>query len=327
MSTKILCFLIYTLGITSITSASELMQVKSKWLSKALTKEECQIALTEIKNKQLELAPIPEILSAIDIINFECSASENQVDPQIVVQDQIPFSIQGSPLYFEWNQDKKLIVKTNHVSKKDDYVIQYNLTNLTQGDQALIEAQKNAHKNHDLLPEVKDKQPTANVKSWWQKSKSLIEKIAKEGETEIYLPFYAYHDRRTYDAEQIAELNEHAYGIGAGKSIINENGNTEKIYAIVHLDSHFQVETEVGYGWEKNFILGNKVRAGVGYGAGLVSREDIYNRIPIPFILPTASITYDRASLNTVIIPSMGGVNHGNVVFLYGKYTFEKMPE
>lgn len=150
--------------------------------------------------------------------------------------------------------------------------------------------------------------------------------IYRNGETEVYLSGIAYHDRSSYGADKIAELNEKAYGIGFGKSITNENGNYESIYAMAFLDSHSDPQYNVGYMWQKIFKLNRGNSVGVGYTAGVMSRADIANRFPIPFALPAASLNIGKVSLMAVLIPKLnGGINHGNVLFIFAKLPIEKI--
>lgn len=158
---------------------------------------------------------------------------------------------------------------------------------------------------------------------WWQASKNKITNIYKEGSSDLYLTLYAYHDRFTYTPEKLSELNEGAYGFGIGRSIVNEKGNAEMLFVMTHLDSHSDVQVNAGYAWVKKFHFSDKFRLGLGFAAGLVSRSDFANRIPIPFALPLGTIDYGPFSLNGILIPKLNdGINNGNVLFIFGKYTW-----
>jgi palmitoyl transferase len=297
---------------------------KSKWMAHKISNEDCAAILKQINENKLDSALIPEILTAVDIVKAEC---EGTSDPKVVVKDVMPFTIDGSKLYFSWDDNNKLIVKNNYEMKSDDYISVYAAKDLFSTDSILNENQKKMVSTLDLK-ELKSSnwKEKGIVKKWWESTKNNVLKILVDGETDMYIPMIAYHDRNTYDAEHIKNLNEAALGIGVGKSIINEKGNSEMLFAMAHLDSHSQVEFNVGYGWQKNFNVTDKTKVGIGYAAGVISREDLNNRIPIPFILPMASVTYDKKiSLNGVLIPKLdGGINHGAVVFIFGKYTFDK---
>jgi len=53
-----------------------------------------------------------------------------------------------------------------------------------------------------------------------------------------------------------------------------------------------------------------------------MSRSNYWNGIPFPGVLPIASLSYKQLSLNAAYIPSTGR-NNGNVLFMWGKWTFQ----
>lgn len=160
---------------------------------------------------------------------------------------------------------------------------------------------------------------------WWNASKNKVTKIYDEGKNDFYLTLYAYHDRFTYTREKLEELNEGAYGFGFGRTILNEKGNTEMLFAMTHLDSHSDVQVNVGYAWVKNFSFIGNSKLGVGYAAGLVSRSDFANRIPIPFALPLGTIDFGNGSVNMILIPKLNdGINNGNVLFIFAKFSWDQ---
>jgi palmitoyl transferase len=163
------------------------------------------------------------------------------------------------------------------------------------------------------------------ARNWWESVKNNFSLIYHEGQNDLYLSGYAYHDRNTYTKEKLSELNEGAYGSGIGRSKININGNTEMLYAMTHLDSHKDVQAEVGYAWVKKFNVFSDFRLGIGYTAFIVSRSDIAGRIPVPFALPLATMDIKNVSINAVIIPKLNnGINNGNVVFFFAKFSWDK---
>ncbi len=305
---------------------------KSHWSANKLSDIECDSILKEIEDKKISSALIPEIQTVIDIVNAECGKSS---DPEVVVKDVLPFSIEGTDLYFEWDQEGKLIIKNKYTFKPNDYAFQYSSKDIQKGEMELTDKQKQIilsldTKNTDLLNKPNNKEPKSLpsvgfARKWWGATKDSVLNIASAPETDVYLPMLAYHDRNTYDPEHLKTLNEKAVGIGLGKTITNNQGNSEMIFAMVHLDSHYQVEVDAGYGWQKNYNITDKTKVGVGYAAGVISREDLNNRIPLPFILPMASVTYNKKfTLSGVYIPNMGAINSGAVLFVFGKYTFDR---
>lgn len=163
------------------------------------------------------------------------------------------------------------------------------------------------------------------AKRWWNASTGRVSKIFDEGKNDFYLTLYAYHDRFTYTSEKLKELNEGAFGLGLGRSIVNENGNDEMIFAMTHLDSHSDIQVNAGYAWVKKFHVMENLQLGIGYAAGLVSRSDFAGRIPIPFILPLGTIDFGKGTLNIILIPKLNdGINNGNVLFIFAKFSWER---
>jgi palmitoyl transferase len=304
----------------------KIIQPHSKWAANSLSKTECDAIIKDIDKAKADASTIPELLSAIDIIKAECGLGD---DPKVVVKDVIPFTIQNTNLYFEWDDNGKLIIK--HDKKLDDkmIVVEYSKKDLTENPVVLsVDQQKLFDSKKADLSEVQDSTGDKKniVSRWWEGVKGDVSKIVKEGTTEVYVPSIAYHDRSTYTPDKVKALNELAIGVGVGKSIKNENGNTEMLFAMVHLDSHSDVEFNAGYGWQKNFQVSDKTTVGIGYAAGVISRKDLASYTPIPFVLPMASVEYGKKySVNGVLIPKLnGGINHGNVLFIFGKYEFDK---
>jgi palmitoyl transferase len=45
--------------------------------------------------------------------------------------------------------------------------------------------------------------------------------------------------------------------------------------------------------------------------------------VPIPAVLPLASLRYRQATLYATYIPTLnGGINNGSIVYLFGRVTF-----
>ena len=161
------------------------------------------------------------------------------------------------------------------------------------------------------------------AKRWWDAVTNNFSDIYHEGNNDLYIMGYAYHDRRTYTLEKLKDLNEGAYGLGYGKSKDNIKGNTEMLYLMAHLDSHKDVQVNAGYAWLKKFQVVENFRVGIGYTAFLVSRTDFAHRIPLPFALPLVAIDIGKASINAILIPKLNdGINNGNVLFIFGKFTW-----
>lgn len=145
-----------------------------------------------------------------------------------------------------------------------------------------------------------------------------------EGNSELYLSGYAWHNRFTYSAERLREkkYNELAWGGGFGKGFFDEKGNWHGLYAIAFLDSHRNVEPTVGYAYLKVANLTKDFKAGLGFSVLVTSRPDILHSIPFPGAVPWAGVFYKKLSLKAAYIP--GSSTNGNVLYLVGTYTFDK---
>jgi palmitoyl transferase len=162
--------------------------------------------------------------------------------------------------------------------------------------------------------------PCDNWPSW---SKALCLRPYQtftQGENELYLAGYAWHNRNYYDRQRLQKYNENAWGGGLGKSFYDENGDWHGLYAIAFLDSHKYLEPAVGYAFLKVLHLSENTRVGVGYTLLVTQRPDIFKGIPFPGALPWFSVSYRRASLSGTYIP--GSRNVGNVLFVLAKWTF-----
>ena len=147
-----------------------------------------------------------------------------------------------------------------------------------------------------------------------------LHQIWTEGDTDLYLSGYAWHNRYTYTRAKINTYNERAWGAGLGKGLFDEKGNWHGLYALAFLDSHSNIEPAAGYAYLKVATLNEGLKAGIGYSILVTSRADINHNIPFPVILPWVSIFYKKTTLAATYIP--GTSTNGNVLFIIGKYTF-----
>lgn len=160
----------------------------------------------------------------------------------------------------------------------------------------------------------------AHWKSFFKPMCQRLRQVWSEGNNELYLSGYAWHNRYTYPAEKIKNYNENAWGGGLGKGLFDEKGNWHGLFAFAFLDSHSNVEPVVGYAYLKVATIHKDLKAGLGYTVLVTSRPDINHNIPFPGALPWASIFYKKVTLAATYIP---GFNHnGNVLYVLAKYTF-----
>lgn len=142
--------------------------------------------------------------------------------------------------------------------------------------------------------------------------------IYQDGNTEVYLPFHTYHLRSAYTPEKIRSFQENPPGFGIGRGRFDADGDWQGIYAMGFQDSHFKPEWMVGYGYKTFWRPDDDWRLGIGYTAFLMTRTDIAHYTPFPGILPVASVSYRRLSVETAYVP--GGNGFGNIFFFWAKY-------
>ncbi len=143
-----------------------------------------------------------------------------------------------------------------------------------------------------------------------------------EGKVELYVPFLSYHMPFAYSADKRSEYNEYPGGAGIGLGRYNASGNYEATYAMAFLDSHSDMSYMVGYAWIPTWNVGkSEVKVGAGLTGFIMSRQDYFGGVPFPGVLPVASISYKQLSLQAAYVP--GGQGNGNVLFAWGKWTFD----
>lgn len=138
------------------------------------------------------------------------------------------------------------------------------------------------------------------------------------GDTEIYIPFYAWHNRYTYCRERLKKYNELALGGGAGKTILDMKDNQHMIYAFVFLDSHRDIEPIGGYAYAKTLRLDSHSFIGAGFTVFLTARTDMFNNAPFPGLLPLITYNADKFSYIATYVP--GIQNTGNVLLMIFKW-------
>ncbi len=142
-----------------------------------------------------------------------------------------------------------------------------------------------------------------------------------EHDYDIYVPFYAWHNRLTYDREHLNKYNEEAWGFGLGISHFDNDDNWSGLYAMGFKDSNKYLETYFGYAYQWNWAYGdeNQWRAGAGYTLGLTQRHE-YSYIPVPLPLPLIGVGYRNFNLQAAYVP--GIKNDGNVLFIFSRFQF-----
>jgi hypothetical protein len=155
--------------------------------------------------------------------------------------------------------------------------------------------------------------------SWWQQAKNKANMVIDNGKSDIYLSGYAYHGRNTYTAEKLGELNENAWGAGYGKSIRDDRGNEESLFAFGLSDSHCKPQLMAGYAYQWMWPMGQSgLEAGAGVTAMLMSRQDYFDGVPFPVLLPVTSFGTQKVRLMASYVPRLSQhKGNGDVLLVF----------
>ncbi|MEQ9893600.1 lipid IV(A) palmitoyltransferase PagP [Pectobacterium aroidearum] len=178
----------------------------------------------------------------------------------------------------------------------------------------------NTNSTVNLAPAALDSNGSASDKqseSWWQRSKNNLSTTWNSPQShDIYIPAITWHNRWTYDKEKTDRYNERPWGAGYGVSRLDKDGDWHGLYIMAFKDSFNKWEPIGGYGYEKRWrpTRDQDFQLGLGFTAGVTMRDN-WNYIPIPVLLPMASISYSKLSFQATYIP--GTYNNGNVFFAW----------
>ncbi|EJN06701.1 hypothetical protein [Herbaspirillum sp. YR522] len=161
----------------------------------------------------------------------------------------------------------------------------------------------------------------ADTDNLWHDTKSHLADIWKQGDDAIYLSGVAHHGRSTYTKEKLNELNEHAWGLGYGKTLRNGSGDDESLFGFVLKDSHRHPQYMAGYAYEWVFpVAKTGLEVGLGGTAMLMSRQDYFGGVPFPVPLPLASIGTAKGKLMFAYVPRLSSnKNNGDVLLIFGR--------
>lgn len=164
----------------------------------------------------------------------------------------------------------------------------------------------------------------ADLWDWLNKGCRRLADTYKNGGNELLVSGYAWHVPATWTPERRAEENENAWGGGWGRTVERDNGDTDTVYFLAFLDSHRNVELNLGYGWSTYWGDRRWPQPGLGYTLLIIQRPDIANGIPFPAILPLFSLRWQKATLVSTFIPTLnGGINHGSVLYVFGRIAID----
>ena len=142
----------------------------------------------------------------------------------------------------------------------------------------------------------------------------------EDGDNALLVSGYSWHTPWTWTAERRAMENSDAWGGGWARSREMPNGDTENVYFLVFDDSHRQAEFNLGYSWSTYWLDRDGIQPGLGFTAAIIQRPDIASGWPIPVVLPLFSLRYQKVEVLSTYIPKLnGGVNHGSILYVFGK--------
>jgi palmitoyl transferase len=136
----------------------------------------------------------------------------------------------------------------------------------------------------------------------------------------LLLSGYEWHLPYSWTPERRAEENENAWGGGWARSRQTPAGNTEDVFFLVFRDSHRQAQFNLGYAWRTYWGDRSVLQAGLGFSALMVQRPDIAGGWPFPAVLPLVTLRHKEVEILSAYVPKLnGGVNHGSVLYIFGK--------
>lgn len=162
----------------------------------------------------------------------------------------------------------------------------------------------------------------ANLQNGWQTFSDNVQQTWQQPQhKDFYLPAITWHNRWTYDDDHINRYNERPWGAGGGISRYDDKGNWHGLYLMAFKDSFNKWEPFGGYGWEATWhpLSDRRFHLGAGYTAGVTARHN-WDYIPVPALLPLASVGYGPVNFQMTYIP--GTYNNGNVYFAWLRFQF-----
>lgn len=160
----------------------------------------------------------------------------------------------------------------------------------------------------------------ADFWSWVEAGCRHVVDTYEDGGNALLVSGYAWHLPGTWTAERRAMENSNAWGGGWARSLDKPNGDTENVFFLVFKDSHRQAEFNLGYSWSTYWLDRDGIQPGLGFTAMIVQRPDIAGGWPVPVLLPLFSLRHQEAELLSTYIPRLnGGVNHGSILYIFGK--------
>jgi palmitoyl transferase len=142
----------------------------------------------------------------------------------------------------------------------------------------------------------------------------------EQGDNALLVSGYQWHIPATWTPEARAKENEEAWGGGWSRQREQPNGDTENVFFLVFEDSHRQPQFNLGYSWMTYWLDRQGLQPGLGFTAMIVQRPDIASGWPVPVALPLVSLRFQKVEVLSAYVPKLnGGINHGSVLYIFGK--------
>jgi palmitoyl transferase len=141
-----------------------------------------------------------------------------------------------------------------------------------------------------------------------------------QGDNALLVSGFSWHVPWTWTPERRAMENQDAWGGGLARSREAPNGDTENVFFLVFDDSHRQPQYNLGYSWSTYWLDRDGIQPGLGFTAMIIQRPDIASGVPVPIVLPLFSLRYQKVEVISTYIPKLnGGINHGAILYVFGK--------
>lgn len=164
----------------------------------------------------------------------------------------------------------------------------------------------------------------ADFWDWVNKGCRHVVDTYTNGNNELLVSGYSWHLPWTWTSERRAEENEWAWGGGLARTVDRPDGDSESVFFLIFKDSHSQAQYNLGYAWRTYWGEREKIQGGLGFTAMIIERPDIAGGWPVPVLLPLFTVRSQKVEALTTYIPRFGGgVNHGSVLYLFGKISLQ----
>ena len=157
----------------------------------------------------------------------------------------------------------------------------------------------------------------ADVGGFFAEKLERINVAARSGPWDVYTTGYAWHAPWAYDAATRARLNDTTWGGGFGRSVTDGDGDRHSVFFVAFSDSHRTAQFVLSYAWQRYWPANRDWSLGWGYTAFLFSREDVARYLPLPAVLPCASIRYRRWEAIGQFVPHISKDIKGDVLFIF----------